>query len=197
MFRRGFKSWCEEVSCSVRREQGLRDVDPLLPSALAASLGALLVPVEEVRGVPADVRLRLVRDHRDGWSAITVSASGRTLVVFNSGHSAARRSSDLMHELAHVLLRHVPRRSFVDPTRNLLLRTFDADQEEEAGWLAACLLLPRGALLLARASGWSNDAVCRRYGVSADLLRFRVNVTGVDRQVTRVRRRAGVRPRGI
>jgi hypothetical protein len=194
MFRRGFKSWCEEVSCSVRREQGLRDVDPLPPAALAASLGVFLVPVEEVPGVSADVRLRLVRDHRDGWSAITVSSGGRTLVVFNSGHSAARRSSDLMHELAHVFLRHVPRRSFVDPTRNLLLRTFDADQEEEAEWLAACLLLPRAALLLARATRWPDDSVCRRYGVSADLLRFRVNVTGVDRQVRRVHRRAARAP---
>src|ERR1700720_4281056 len=96
MFRRGFRAWCEEISCSVRREQGLRDIDPLLPEALAASLGVLMVPVEGVPGVPADVRSRLVRDHRDGWSAITVSTGGGTLLVFNSGHSTARRSSDLI-----------------------------------------------------------------------------------------------------
>lgn len=194
MFRRGFKAWCEEISSSVRREQALRDIDPLSPELLAAALGVVMVPVEKVPGLPADVSSRLVSDHRNGWSAITIRTHGGALLVFNSGHSLARQSSDLMHELSHVLMRHVPRRSFVDPSRDLLLRTFDADQEEEARWLAGCLLLPRVVLVLARRSGWTDDKVCREYRVSMDLLRFRLNVTGVDRQVRRLGRRSRAQP---
>jgi len=38
---------------------------------------------------------------------------------------------------------------FMSPNSGMALRTHNEEQEEEANWLAGCLLLPREALLLA------------------------------------------------
>ena len=52
--------------------------------------------------------------------------------------------------LAHILLGHKPTRVFMNPHTGLALRTHDKEQEEEAGWLAGCLMLPREVLLQSR-----------------------------------------------
>jgi Zn-dependent peptidase ImmA (M78 family) len=72
----------------------------------------------------------------------------------------------------------------------LALRTYDPAQESEADWLAGCLLLPREALLEARKRGVTDEELCGRYGVSGDMLRFRINATGVERQLGVGERRA-------
>ncbi len=48
----------------------------------------------------------------------------------------------------------------------LALRTYDQDQEEQATWLAACLLLPRESLVHIRASGLDEAAAATQYRVS-------------------------------
>src|ERR1700694_402211 len=46
------------------------------------------------------------------------------------------------------------------------------DQEQEADWLAGCLLLPRDALLAIRRRRLSDEETCSEYGVSPAMLRF-------------------------
>ncbi len=65
---------------------------------------------------------------------------------------------------------------------DIALRGFSKDAEEEANWLAGALLLPREALVYLRSKGISNDEICRAYGVSQQLLRMRLDVTGVNFQ---------------
>jgi Zn-dependent peptidase ImmA (M78 family) len=55
-----------------------------------------------------------------------------------------------MHELAHLILKHVPARVDVSKTGLLLLSEYSDQQESEADWLAAAILLPRDALVLHR-----------------------------------------------
>ena len=76
------------------------------------------------------------------------------------------------------------------PNSGMALRTHNEEQEQEANWLAGCLLLPREALILIRRKGTSDEEACSEYGVSPAMLRFRINVTGVDVQL-----RHGRRPR--
>jgi IrrE N-terminal-like domain len=69
----------------------------------------------------------------------------------------------------------------------LALRTYNEEQEQEADWLAGCLLLPRDALLAIRRRRLSDEEICSEYGVSPAMLRFRLNITGVDVQLRRAR----------
>jgi hypothetical protein len=187
VFRRGFKSWCENVAIQQRRELGVRAIDPLDPRLLARHLGIRVWTAEEVPGVEPQHLKTLLHDDSDSWSAATICVGSKDLIVLNSSHSPARQSSDLMHELSHVLLGHEPARVDVTEDGLLMLNTFDRLQEEEASWLAGCLLLPRNALMAIRGRGLDLRTAARNFGVSLDMLRYRMKVTGVEYQLARAR----------
>jgi Zn-dependent peptidase ImmA (M78 family) len=92
------------------------------------------------------------------------------------------------HELAHIILEHTPTFNFFNPQKQLFIRSYDRAQEDEANWLAATILLPRQALLYVRRQRLGKEEICRRYGVSERLLAFRVNTTGVERQLSASRK---------
>jgi hypothetical protein len=185
MFRRGFKSWCEQVAAKLRRDAGLGPSDAIQPATIAADLNVRLVPATALADLPPATLQRLLHAHNESWSAITVSDGDRHLVVYNPAHSAARQANDVAHELAHIILKHTPTFSFMNPEKKLLIRSFDKNQEDEANWLAASILLPRAALVAMRSKRLKNDEICARYGISAQLLTYRLNTTGVDRQMAR------------
>lgn len=185
MFRRGFKTWAEEISLRVRSKLKLPDAAPLDPLQLAELLSVLVLPLNELRDMPEDCRRRLINDHSENWSAITVANGNHHLIVINTAHAATRRNSDLAHELAHVILGHEPSMMFASPGSGIALRTHNKEQEDEANWLAGCLLLPRDALLSIRRRRLTDEEACREYGVSLAMLRFRVNASGVDIQLRR------------
>ena len=151
-----------------------------------------MVASRDLPDLPEDVRTRLENDHRDCWSAITVSDGNCHLIVTNSSHARTRVHSSLAHEIAHIILGHEPSMMFMSPRSGMALRTYNEEQEDEANWLAGCLLLPRDALVAIRRRGVSDDDACSEYGVSAAMLRFRLNVTAVEVQL----RHAQVRRRG-
>lgn len=187
MFERGFKSWCEEVSVQIRRELKLPPTAPLNPARFAEILGVRLFVPSQLSDLPKEVCARLTSVHSDCWSAITIATGKRPIIIYNPDHSPARQSSDLMHELAHILLNHEPSRVFITPKGGAALRTHDQTQEQEANWLCGCLLLPRSALAAIRHQGLSDEEACAHFGVSRDMLRYRLNVTGVNRQLGRRR----------
>jgi hypothetical protein len=187
MFRRGFKTWAEETSVRVRQKLNLLPSSPLDPFRLAELLGVSVVAARDLSELPEDVQGRLVADHRDCWSAITVTDGRSHLIVANPSLAQTRLNSSLAHEIAHIILRHEPSMMFMTPNSGIALRTHNDEQEEEANWLAGSLLLPREALLLMRRTGRSDDDACSEYGVSPAMLRFRFNVTGVDLQLQRSR----------
>jgi hypothetical protein len=185
MFRRGFKSWCEETALKVRTHQGLPPTAPLSPFVLARELRVEVIEPSALKDLPDDVRRRLLGEHSATWSAVTIPGKRIQLIVYNPTHSAARQNSDLMHELAHILLGHKPTMMFIDPNTDLALRAHNKAQEEEANWLAGCLLLPREVLLHLKVARLGDDAACLRYGVSAKMLSYRMNVSGVNIQAGR------------
>ena len=178
---RGFKARCEEMSRSLRAEIGLPATAPLSPDQLASYLGVAVWPVTELGLDDCDLK-QLVREDPDAWSAITVSESGREAIVVNPNHRGGRYSSDVMHELAHLLLGHQPSTMFFAADGDMALRGYDGSAEEEANWLAAALLLPREALVGARKRRASGQEICELYGVSKEMLSYRTRVTGIDRQ---------------
>lgn len=187
MYDRGFKTWCENVALSHRKGLGLEPVDPLDPMALAERLGIHVWRVNEVPGLDPATLKTLTEDDPDSWSAVTVSAEGKTLVVLNPSHSHARTASNLAHELSHIVIGHDAGRIDITPDNQLMLRTYDKKQELEADWLAGCLLLPRTALMHIRRMGMDKATVRKLYGASDDMQEFRIRMTGVDKQLRKSR----------
>ena len=64
-------------------------------------------------------------------------------------------------------------------------RYWDRDVEDEANWLSGALLVPEeGALMVVR-RGWSLAEAAEHYGVTEQMVRFRVNVTGARKRFRR------------
>lgn len=182
MFRRGFKSSCETLSLQKRQEFGLKPFEPLGPTQLASSLGVTLWKLEQVPGLNALTKKILIEHDPFAWSAVTVKHKSRILTILNTAHGAARQNSDLMHEVSHLILNHVPGRVDISKDGSFILYTYDRGQEEEADWLSGCLLLPRVALLSILRRRLTAIAAANEYGVTVTMLQYRLNVTGAKKQ---------------
>ena len=116
---------------------------------------------------------------------MTLQTDDRFAIVINPSHFQPRQRADLMHELAHIELRHSPARVEVSETGLLLLSDYSDEQEQEANWLGAALLLPREGLVRMRASGKSTEQIAIHFAVSVPLCEWRLRMTGVDVQIRR------------
>ncbi len=182
---RGFKAWAERTAATIRGELGLPTNAPLDPVGLAAHLDVTLLQPDQIEGLPADICEQLLERDPWGWSATTLELGGQTTVIFNPRKSSGRRSSDIVHELAHLILGHEPASVVFSQDGQLATRTFDQKQEDEANWLAWALLLPRDALFAAKRSRMLTAQIATTYGVTETLVDFRLRMTGISAQFRR------------
>ena len=177
--RRGFKSEAERIARGVRSEMGLNAAKSVAPEDLASLLGIEVRAGDEL--VPRERFRELERIQPESFSACTLRPSPeRVVVVYNPLSARSRRSSDLAHELAHILLDHELSR--LERLGDVTFFSCDAMQEEEAGWLSGCLLLPRALLLAEVRRGTSAKEIAKKCGISEQMAQYRLNVTGVLRQ---------------
>jgi Zn-dependent peptidase ImmA (M78 family) len=89
-----------------------------------------------------------------------------------------------MHELAHNICGHETSKSQQINGLGLLLREYNEEQEKEAEWLGSCLQLPRKALVWALNKKMSYEEISEYFQASEDMVRFRINTTGVKKQIS-------------
>ncbi len=176
--RRGFKTEANAIAREIRRELGLRAADPLDHRALADHLGIALMPLSQLRDEAPEAVAHFARAERGAFSAMTVFHGLRRLIVYNDAHSTGRQASDITHELSHALLQH-PAESALDHRG---CRSWEQELEEEADWLAGALLVSEEAALEIARSGITVDSAAVSFGVSAAMVRWRMNVTGAHRR---------------
>lgn len=188
--RRGFKSWCEEQSLYWRGEFNLSAHQHLPSRDLADRFDIQIVCPEDIPGLAQDDINRLLHHDPRSWSAVTVSVDGCSIIINNPKNSKARQESDIMHEMAHIICEHDP--IGLRPLLGLPFpfREYRKEDEEEAGWLGACLQIPRDGLLWAIRNGIrTNEQIAAHFVASLDMVRFRRNKTGVDKQFQRARKK--------
>ena len=179
--RRGFKSEAERISQRVRRRLGISQTDRLDPVNLARELG---IPVLGIRDLlrhaerPKVVET-LLGPERDSFSAMTLVEDSHRIIICNESHPPSRRASNLAHEISHALLNHVPETEILAGG----CRYWDQEMEEEATWLGGALLVPRDGALAVAGRGLQADEIAENYGVSPKLCQWRINQTGIPRQL--------------
>ena len=185
--RRGFKAQAERSAAAAREVLGLPPNAPIDPWAYAKHLNVRVLEFTDL-GLPRQEASQLTIIDGDSWSAMTLQLEGVFAIVLNPIHAITRQRNDLMHELAHVELNHAPARVEVSETGLLLLSDYSDEQEQEADWLAAALLLPRDGLIQLRSARHTTADIANRYGVSEALCAWRLRMTGVDVQMRRAYR---------
>lgn len=185
-FWRGFKSHANEIATSTRAELGLGAFDRLDVLRLAAHLAIPVATLTDLASDAPEVR-HLIEVEREVFSAVTVFDGRRRMIVHNDGHAPSRQNSNLAHEISHGLLQHDP----TPPLDDIGCRIWNQDIEDEAGYLAGCLLVPEPAALAIARGRWTPLGAARHFAVSTEMVEYRLNVTGARRRVARskVRRR--------
>jgi Zn-dependent peptidase ImmA (M78 family) len=190
--RRGFKAEAERVSEAIRKEIGVRRWDPLDAVELAKHVGAEVKSAEELTSL---AKLQTLEELQPGaFSACTFTIGKRHVIVYNPLASDGRTQSDLAHEVAHIVLKH--NMNSVQTIAGISFFTCDADEEQEANWLAGCLLLPRQLLYRAVKGGLDSSSIAATFKVSESMAAFRVRTTGVAKQLEATKRRARSAARG-
>jgi Zn-dependent peptidase ImmA (M78 family) len=160
-----------------------KSIDPLTASEVAAHHSVDVWHPRDVSEVPPADLQHLLGAGSEEWSGFTLRVGNRHLVLINSSQSPSRQNSVLMHELAHIILGHELASGMLTKAGHFVPSTYNQDQEDEAAWLGGTLLLPRPALLWMRRCLLSDDQAATHFGVSVDLLRWRIRMTGIDYQL--------------
>lgn len=183
--RRGFKAEAERLAEKVRHEMGKRPSDSLDALELAQHVGA---EVRRADTLTTLEKLQTLEELQPGaFSACTFTVENKHIIVYSPLASIGRMQSDVAHEVSHILLDH-PMKS-VQNVGGVGFFTCDADEEQEANWLAGCLLLPRALLYRAAKRGLDIAAIAETYKVSEQMAAFRLRTTGVMRQLEAARAR--------
>ena len=181
--RRGFKTQAEKLTLKHRLSVGLSPRDRLDPRAFLESVGIIVRKPTDIPGIDPGHLKQLTVVDPDSWSGATVKEGAKTLIIVNSAHTVARQANTLMHEWSHIELRHKPNRADRSAGGLLLLSDYPAELEDEADWLAGCMLAPREGLLHHCGENLDPESVARHYGISKQLANWRIGKTGIMRQL--------------
>lgn len=180
--RRGFKTEADAHARELRAELHLLKHAPLCPWKLARHLAIPIIPLSALRPFAPEAVRTLLGPGRGFFSAVTVFGGRHgcvRLVCHNDGHAKTRQAADISHELSHAILGHPPTRPFEG----------DDVAEEEAKWLGPALLVSQEAAMHVAFHNLSVESAAGVYGVSEDLMRMRLNVTGALKRAGRSRTR--------
>jgi Zn-dependent peptidase ImmA (M78 family) len=185
ILKRGFKASAERIAVDYRTTLGLGQADPLCAFKLSAHLGISIFTPDGFSISASDVNnIQGTKSKDSGWSALTmVAQSGNRIIIHNGNHSPARQQSNIMHELAHVICKHEQPSPFNHLSLPLSMRDYNAKQELEANTLGPTLLLPRPALIWALKGKMSIAEIASHYTASEEMVKFRIKMTGVMRQI--------------
>jgi Zn-dependent peptidase ImmA (M78 family) len=177
--RRGFLADAERHASRIRSELGRAPASKLSIADIAEHLGIRVIAADEL--IDSSRLQELERIQAFAFSACTFDLAGIKVVVYNPVRSVERRESDIGHEVSHVILGH--ELSALRTIAGTPFRTCQPDQEEEATNLAGALLLPRPLLISAARRGLGAEEIAQRCNVTVDMARFRLNRTGVTKQI--------------
>src|SRR5487761_1348426 len=182
--RRGFKAEAERLATQVRDDMGVGPYEPLDIHKLVHHVGAHLRMADELT---SRTKLQELEELQPGaFSACTFDFGTRKIIVISPLATTERQRSDASHEASHLLLDHDVKE--VEQLGGLSFFTCDPVEEQEANWLAGCLLHPRDLLVRSLKRGLDVAAIAEANAVSLQMANFRLRATGAERQATTWRR---------
>ena len=182
-YRRGFKTEAEDYAKDLRKELGLASYKPLSPWKLSEHLSIPVNPLSLYKDQISDAVIYCTEKDQKSFSAMTIFNSYRRLIIHNDSHSLKRQAANLAHELSHAILGHIPMPVFDEYGH----RYFNHQEEDEANWLGPVLLIPKDAAFHIAKTGMSTEEASQAYGVSEDIIKMRINLSGVKTILNRLK----------
>ncbi|HBE16414.1 MAG TPA: Zn peptidase [Cyanobacteria bacterium UBA11149] len=162
----------EAIATDKFHQLGLKVYQPLSAGVLAKYFQAKIFTTETVPNAEPE-QIKILCDS-DNWSA-GIIRKDPLWIVHNSRHAATRQESNLMHEFAHIILKH--EMVGYDPKTGLPQRR--QQDEDEAVYLGGCLQIPRRGLLWAVQKKMTIPQIALHFNASEEMVKFRINVSGI------------------
>ncbi|MGL5060387.1 MAG: ImmA/IrrE family metallo-endopeptidase [Microcoleus sp.] len=162
----------ESIATEKRHLLGFKAYQPLSARVLAKYFQAEIFTAETVPNVEPE-QVKILCDS-DNWSA-GVIWNDPLWIVHNSRHAPTRQESNLMHEFAHIILKH----EMVGYNSQTGLPKRRQQDEDEAVYLGGCLQIPRRGLLWAVQKKMTVDRIALYFNASEEMVKFRINVNGI------------------
>lgn len=179
-FSKRGKEW-EPIAISLRRLACVRDGDNVDPELLAGIVGLCLIDAHHaLEQFSQSDRDHLLVGARGRWSGGVFPKplpDGRLICILNPTHPRRRNRVTLMEEIVHVHRNHVPT-GLRDIAPGVRVRDYNERQETEAYGIGAAVLLPWSSFYHALDSGQSIKEIAERYDVTAQLVEYRIKITG-------------------
>lgn len=169
-----FRRECENIAIAMRHNLGLRGYSPLSGFNLANSLSVTINTPAQLSNLSEATIQQIIKSIK--WSAITILIEP-PLIVVHPFHAPTRFESDVMHELAHLLLKHKAEKMGL-LSNKYITRDYSKKQEREAEYLGGCLQIPALGLDYARQQGWNKSQTAKFFVASEQMVQFRLNMTG-------------------
>lgn len=162
----------EAIATKKRSILNFKAFKPLPASVLAQYFQTTIFTAETVPNAES-LPIKVLRNS-DNWSAAIIRKKP-LWIVHNSRHISVRQQSNLMHEFAHVILKH--KMIGYDSQTGLPQRR--QQDEDEAVYLGGCLQIPRRGLLWAEQKKMTLSQIALHFNASEEMVRFRSNVNGI------------------
>lgn len=145
--------------------------DDVVRSLLDATLPLMQAPPVNLGVICEWLGIEVYTQPCHSFGALFIVREGKGILLVNSAMAQGRARFSIAHELGHLLLRHDPVGRIGDPR--------DPVQERQADRFASELLMPASLLRHDRDS-LSLSTLCRRYRVSQQAMRIRLERLGCE-----------------
>ncbi len=162
----------EAIANKQRSVLGFKAFELFPAQALAKHFKATIFTPEIVPNAESE-QIEIL-SNSDNWSAGIIK-NNPLWIIHNSRHALTRQESNLMHEFAHVILKH--KMVGYDPKKGLPQRR--QQDEDEAVYLGGCLQIPRRGLLWAKQRKMTISQIALHFNASEEMVRFRSNVNSI------------------
>lgn len=187
VFKRGFKTKAENLAVELRQKLGIHPCAPLSSFKLAEHLNVSIFCVSDIVEDKVDLKKIMgntLVSHEFSGVHFT-NADGINIILHNGNHSEVRKESNIMHELAHIICKHAVPNEYLDIPIAFGMRYYCEEHEEEAKYLGGCLQITRAGLLWAVKKSMNIDEIAKYFTASVDMVKYRLNITGVAKQISR------------
>lgn len=179
ILKRGFKAKAEKIATECRENLNIHPCAPLCAFKLAEYLNVHIYNTTEFLKEENEI---------EGFSALTMFTKiGNRVIIHNSFHNPFRQQSNIMHEIAHILCKHIVKELPKGVNLPFGMRDYDRLQEEEAIYLGATLQLSRPCLLWAKKRNMTSEEIAQHFNASVKMVNFRMGLTGVNKPFLRKR----------
>ena len=180
VLKRGFKAKAERLSEKFRQDLGISKFDPLDAFTLATHLEVPIFSVNEIFSANPSSSYKSQLNDTSKFSAFwMLNSLGNKIIIHNDNHSSKRQQSNIMHELAHIILNHEIPLETAKLCHLFNLHYFNKEHEQEAKYFGACLQITRPGLQWALKRNFSYEEISDYFNASIEMVKFRLNSSGV------------------